>query len=235
MNRNTVRYMAKCAVDCYDAPVHGTLQLLDNAGNNRGYMLADGFGIMIAVSGTQSKRDFLIDCEVLQEHANGGGVHSGFWDEYEEIRDQVLGFISDNRNLPVMACGHSLGGAIATFVAEEAATICQRKVQLLTLGSPRPGNADFAQGFNMAVKDCLRIVHRWDFVPRIPKIDASHVGTLLHLDEAGRLIPEPTTFWQRAARDARIALADLIGQALRDHRSPRYLDVTERYLSGLGS
>lgn len=235
MNSRTIRYLTKCAIDAYDAPIKDIVQLLDSDKQNRGYMIADDAGVLVAISGTQSKEDFIIDCKVIQEHENGGMVHSGFWDEYEAIRDQVFDFLNKNKDATVRFTGHSLGAAIATYATEEAVTILKRDVQLLTLGSPRPGDCDFAQGFNEVVKDVMRIVHRFDIVPRIPKINAMHVAFPLHLDSDGSVIDEAVGLFQRTRRDLRIAIADVTGEALRDHYRPSYLSAVESYLSSFSS
>jgi len=69
--------------------------------------------------------------------------------------------------------GHSLGGALATLAAIDAATagiipISQTSPQLYTYGSPRVGNWVFAEAVSKLIPVMFRIVHFNDIVPHVP-------------------------------------------------------------------
>jgi predicted lipase len=231
MNSLDTLALVQHSCDAYDAPWKGTEQLLDDDGQNRGYMQLDSRGVMIAISGTQSKKDFLTDMEVLQEHEQGGMVHSGFWEEYEQIQGQILAFIRSHPMAPVRLTGHSLGGALATYATEDAANLENREVKLVTIGSPSPGDMRYCARFNGLVKNSVRIVHGWDFVPRLEKINAQHVNGLLHIDNWGRPIRQPETFGQQLVRDAENIFADVVGWGLRDHDRHLYLESVNRFMA----
>ncbi|KAI5065351.1 hypothetical protein GOP47_0020046 [Adiantum capillus-veneris] len=92
----------------------------------------------------------------------------------------------------VICMGHSLGGALATLCAQWCQYVAYKKAQIwcVTVGSPRVGNTEFAQDFDMnVVKDgrSYRVVNKGDIVPYIPWIGTpwstvyKHVGGLMYL------------------------------------------------------
>jgi hypothetical protein len=84
----------------------------------------------------------------------GARVHSGFLDAYADIASSVRAVVMMLiRRYPegtVVVTGHSLGGAVATLCAADLKYHLGQasKVELVTFGSPRVGNDDFAGFMN---------------------------------------------------------------------------------------
>lgn len=102
---------------------------------------------------------------------------------------------------PLVLTGHSLGGALATLAASVL-----RPDLLVTLGSPRVGDAAFA-----ATLDGIRIVrlkHCADLVTTVPPtaLGYQHVGERLYIDASGTV--------QADATDARIRADVVTAEAL---------------------
>lgn len=69
----------------------------------------------------------------------------------------------------VFVSGHSLGGALATFCALEMKLVAQiEDVRVVTFGSPRVGNAVFAEWFKATVPQNVRFTHNRDMIPSLP-------------------------------------------------------------------
>jgi hypothetical protein len=89
----------------------------------------------------------------------GCRVHAGFLAAYSALAPLVLGGVQSALPLsasgtlpsrPLLVTGHSLGGAMATIAAFEL-SLLGYNVRLLTFGSPRVGNTDFAAAITSAL------------------------------------------------------------------------------------
>lgn len=224
MTPETIRELAIAAGNAYNqSPPNGATILIDAIGQDRGFMVSDSKGVLIAIRGTCSLNDAKIDAEIIQEHEEGGNVHYGFWNEYCAIKYQVDQFIKAHKGKLVRVCGHSLGAAIATFIAEQAYLDGDAPVQLLTLGSPRVGDRAFAEHFDRLRIDMLRIVHGYDLIARVPKFEYYHVGVPLHIDDEGH----PMKFGFLG-----VLWGWITKKSLSDHHVMGYLVSLERYLKG---
>lgn len=106
-----------------------------------------------------------------------GRVHSGFQDAYESVRTDLISHLialrtqHDRmwRHFELEITGHSLGGALATLLAVELEALGFRIVRVTTFGSPRVGDATFADFWNENFGDrTLRMTHAHDVVPSLP-------------------------------------------------------------------
>lgn len=94
-------------------------------------------------------------------------VHRGFYRGYLAIRDELLAQIPPSDE-PVLIVGHSLGGAIGVLAAVDLNFNLGKQIHLVTLGSPRVGNAAFIDACQRRIASHTRLVHGWDPVPRHP-------------------------------------------------------------------
>ncbi|CDF33849.1 unnamed protein product [Chondrus crispus] len=151
-------------------------------------------------------------------------VHRGFIDAYMSLRKQVMGalvelyrgrsphdvesgqgpdaeFNGAAKTLPLFFCGHSLGGALATFASYEAARYYKRiglsrrhDVSCTTFGSPLIGNDAFQARYERLVETHWRFEIASDPVPKVPLIFLNyvHVGVQVLIDESGMLLIDPS-------------------------------------------
>jgi hypothetical protein len=103
-------------------------------------------------------------------------------------------------------------------------------------GSPRVGNAAFAQEYNDLVPDSFRLVNTYDGVPRVPLLlNYRHVHHAVYIDKDGTVFPKPPLEIETApgymdgmvdaeeARDAMETLAVLRGgDAFGEHMEDTY-------------
>lgn len=108
---------------------------------------------------------------------SGYTVHAGFWAAAQSLLPQIRQVIRGQRDVSaVHVVGHSLGGAIATLVADSLGDIgC--KLQLYTFGAPRAGvelHAQYLTG-RLGADAIHRVYHDTDPVPMVPVYPYSHV------------------------------------------------------------
>ncbi|MEQ8390372.1 MAG: hypothetical protein RIB30_05220 [Thalassospira sp.] len=92
-------------------------------------------------------------------------VHSGFWDAFRHIREDIIKCLEleENCKLPVYITGHSLGGALAVVATYSLTS--DRVAACYTFGGPRVGNLQFGQSIRPPV---YRVVNSSDIVTRVP-------------------------------------------------------------------
>ena len=148
----------------------------------------DGFGIC-AVGGKGYENDlFLIfrgstkanyfadwvnNCRVGVEYSSTGlPVHLGFNHISTSMLPKIKAFINQHPKITgtVHCIGHSLGGAVATLIADWISSNKPNAVKLYTFGAPRPGLWPFAKRFTNKVgaRNIHRVFHATDPVPMIP-------------------------------------------------------------------
>ena len=104
-------------------------------------------------------------------------AHQGFENLYLTMREAVIAVARRHPSARVLVCGHSLGGALASFAAADIALRggvaadgggAPRYLSSYTYGCPRIGNAALAAAWTAAVPDGWRVVNTADAVPTVP-------------------------------------------------------------------
>ena len=126
--------------------------------------------ILISVRGTLELVDFVrdTDAEQVPFEEGVGKAHKGFYEAYKAMSEFVQVYLQQFRtDQKVIVCGHSLGGAIATLLAEALRRDTKKyDVLLYTYGSPRAGDADFVNG--AAGLAHHRMANNNDPIPSVP-------------------------------------------------------------------
>lgn len=109
--------------------------------------------------------------------ANGYTVHAGFLAATQTLLPQIRQAIKAmGRVSKIHVVGHSLGGAIATLVAESLADTGSN-LQLYTFGAPRAGVGLHAAYLTkrLGAENIHRVYHDSDPVPMVPVFPYSHM------------------------------------------------------------
>lgn len=175
-----------------------TKAFVDVAADTQAFACRDGAGtVYVSFRGTQS--DNLVEpvnnLKAWRLDWDGPGkIHSGFGDAYcgkagsagVPVRGQIREWLAATGPARIVMTGHSLGGALATLCA-----IDHPGAELVTFGSPRVGNMEFAAAF--AGRNARRYVDCCDVVTTVPPPGLyKHVGDVFYIDRDGKVLhPQP--------------------------------------------
>lgn len=135
---------------------------------------------VIAIRGTNTLADAVTDITAhSKSNESGSLVHTGFQTTFESFRDGLAKYLEKpevlNSKGIIHCIGHSLGGALATLVANWVKTKYNKTVYLYTFGCPRVGYKDFAIKSSARIDKVYRCVHGSDPVPKVPVWPFCHV------------------------------------------------------------
>jgi triacylglycerol lipase len=136
------------------------------------YIFYNKTDLIIACRGTQpgEMNDIYADLQVFQaDSVTGNKIHQGFKEEVDKIYEKVESIVS-RRGLAkkIWCCGHSLGGAMATILAQRLEFKGGYDVDTLyTYGSPRAGGPKFRAWCDKHLNH-QRFVNNNDVVPCVP-------------------------------------------------------------------
>jgi len=133
-------------------------------------LLVDGV-LIFGASGTESKRDLLVDlkCHLGKYSFGDGRLHVGFNGVIESIAGPLSAAMWDlcgNSDPEKIVClGHSLGAEIAMGALDILSQLCScKKTQLTTWGCPNGWGKEAREGFQARHKNVLHIQNRFDIV-----------------------------------------------------------------------
>ena len=158
---------------------------------SRGILIEKGAALIIAFTGTDPAvvPNLLTD---LDARRSQGGLHSGFEMAADAVWHVIAPELTAARDAgrPVVITGHSLGGALGIVTAHRALRdLALSPAAIYNYGTPRVGDAEFAQAFNRAFGAITyRMTYGVDVVPTLPgrSLGYSHVGRRLHCARGAR-------------------------------------------------
>ena len=84
---------------------------------------------------------------------------------------------------PLAVTGHSLGSALATYLAYDAALVSPGRVSLRVFASPHPGNSTFTAAVAAAIPDHAHYRNVNDVVPKVPiSLGYAHLPNTIDLE-----------------------------------------------------
>jgi hypothetical protein len=148
---------------------------------------------LVAVRGTMNQQEWENDALALlpRPAPNGwaGSVGTGFWDIYDSMTMCDLAGVPGAASAPdaiaalvkaeatpgntVFVCGHSLGAALATYLAADlqvamAAAGVAAPVDPYFFASPKPGTTDYVNAYQRNVTAYSLVNYAIDLVPMVP-------------------------------------------------------------------
>ena len=180
-----------------DAKVHGKLEgfsystFIDVEGS-QAYVFHNKTDMIITCRGTQptEMNDIYADLEVFKaDSVTGTKIHQGFKEEVDKIYDLVLERIDRySKGKTLWACGHSLGAAMSTILAQRLEYKGGYDIDTLyTYGSPRAGGPKFRKWCDTNLNH-QRFVNNNDVVPCVPTfLRWRHTGNCHYIKSTGEV------------------------------------------------
>ena len=202
MDTSDLLMFAKISAITYDDPDISTAKfnalgytIVDffNINGAQAYLLKDCDGVhVLSFRGTEvkEKSDVLADLiSGKNNEACGGKIHVGFKGEINKLWPSIQKAVADIEALYIT--GHSLGAAMATVAASR---IQPKVIALVTFGSPRVGNREFANSLKVFH---YRVQNNCDDVTKVPfmLMGFAHHGTHMYLNYYGAF--RNLTPWQQ--------------------------------------
>ena len=166
--------------------VYAEYTIHDVATDTRAMTALENDTLVVVFAGTDSKKNVLTDLRMhdLSFAACGAPktrVHAGFLKAWTAVRERVFKEITGTTAAKIAFTGHSLGGALATLAAMDAACTLGKEGKVVTFGAPQVGDEMFADEFNARVRESTRVVNPLDPVPRSLSAQFAHVKGVVHV------------------------------------------------------
>lgn len=189
--------------------------------------------ILVTIRGTELEqlRDLRADLRWWPKRHGPGWVHTGFRSHARQIMPGIQDFIDHHPGRKIYLTGHSLGAAMALYIAQELEWAGHDDITLFTFGSPRLGNADYVNNIKNVTHQ--RYVNGNDLVTKLPPslFGFRHHGTLYYINRNG-VVTDRYTGWKmftdglKGRLEAWTKLKLLDGLA--DHNMDRYVEQLDQ-------
>ena len=156
------------------------------------YVFTSKYDCVVACRGTEptEMNDVYADLEIFKaDSVTGNKIHQGFKEEVDKVYSDVetlLDRVAVKKS--IWACGHSLGGAMATILAQRLEYKDGHNIDtLFTYGSPRAGGPLFSQWCDANLNH-QRFVNNNDVVPCVPSVLRwRHNGKCYYIKSTGQV------------------------------------------------
>lgn len=116
--------------------------------------------------------DYWMDDELIYPQqlnlAPDNRVHSGFYRAYTSMIPPLEESVHNQNDKEIYVVGHSLGAAVGLLTGVHLNQFTDKKVHLITFGSPRVGNEAFVTSCNKFIDSNNRFVNGSDIVTDLP-------------------------------------------------------------------
>ena len=155
------------------------------------YIFYNDKDLIISCRGTQpgEMNDIMADLEVFKsDSVTGTKIHQGFKEEVDKIYGLVEARVKLHEDRKIWVTGHSLGGAMATILAQRLEFAGGHDVDTLyTYGSPRAGGPKFRAWCDKHLNH-QRFVNNNDVVPCVPTFFRwRHTGKCHYIKSTGEI------------------------------------------------
>ncbi len=180
------------------------------------FVMSNDKHIVVVFRGSESPGDWFANFQTVYDPGplKNTKVHEGFQDALFPAVIAITNIIDTVRtsNQKIWFTGHSLGAAQCSLYAAMLIENGYPVYGIYTFGSPRPGNAEFADALNAVVSGPhWRVINDGDIVPHVPPEPFySHSGKRMILEKNKRQASR--TAWRQVKRRMFDVLMDMTGR-----------------------
>lgn len=125
--------------------------------------------LYVSFRGSSNILDFRDVLNIGAKRTKYGLVHSGFFDQYESLRDMLLPHVQDPNIHHIFCSGHSMGGAVALIASVHIKDAYpQKNVNCYSYGSPVAACRLFFKHAEELLDELISVEHENDIIPWIP-------------------------------------------------------------------
>lgn len=184
------------------------------------FVMSNDEHIIVVFRGSESLNDWFANFQTVYDPGplKNTKVHEGFQDALFPAVIPITNIIDRFQCLEkpkkIWFTGHSLGAAQCSLYAAMLIENGYDIYGIYTFGSPRPGNAEFADALNAVVPGPhWRVVNDGDIVPHVPPEPFySHAGKRMILEKSRHQTSQSA--WRRVRRKMFDVLMDMTGRPL---------------------
>ena len=188
----------------------------------------DGSEAIVCFRGSDSVSDWRSNFDMCRvpflsrKHRNPElEVHSGFFIGHNSVKAKIYAklnaLVESGKCDSILFTGHSAGATLAKMCAFDFVNDKNLELSIISFGSPKIGNAAFAQNFDLK---CTRIVNDNDGIALTPLFSGyRHVGDLIRL----RNVAPAQSIWHALRNFARV-------DSVADHDIDAYIATMEHWL-----
>ncbi|XP_046858556.1 mono- and diacylglycerol lipase-like [Xenia sp. Carnegie-2017] len=181
-----IRFAAIKSNEAYTKSKHSYDSQLFENGRMKGFVENTREVIVVSFQGSDGPLDWFRNLKFFKQRYSSCQrckIHTGFFEAYSPLRDEMLKKVNNfyqEHPKKVLVTGYSLGGAMATLAAVDLVN-ARYTVDLITFGSSRVGNEEFAKYVDRIVTGLnLRVTYRGDSNTIFPFTGYWHVGQEIH-------------------------------------------------------
>jgi triacylglycerol lipase len=182
------------------------------------FVMSNDKHIIVVFRGSESLSDWFANFQTVYDPGplKNTKVHEGFQDALFPAVISITNIIDTFQSLEkpkkIWFTGHSLGGAQCSLYAAMLIENGYDVYGIYTFGSPRPGNAEFADALNGVVPGPhWRVINDGDIVPHVPPEPFySHSGRRIILEKNKRQTSRSA--WRRVKRKVFDVLMNMTGR-----------------------
>jgi predicted lipase len=196
------------------------------------YIDFSGINAFITFRGTTSLDDWKHDADTRTVNPQDNiRIHKGFYDQYMSVKNKIYRAIRNIRTDNIYISGHSLGGALAYVCAVDIHLATKNpNINVLTIGSPRPGNKDFANYFNKNIKHSVRYKNKGDIITKMPlRSKFNHVHSSICLENGTQQNDKVYNAFVSRFLSTLCTCATNIGDLRDNHSVDLYIDNIKKF------
>ena len=192
-NVNDLHFYAECAKHAYLPEKEGKAEYKNLGFTESKFIDIDGAQVycvsnkttvVVCFRGTQPTEFGVVAADLrfwpTEQKQGEGKVHQGFAEEVNKVEAEIAAFLEGKDQKEVIACGHSLGGAMTVIWCARNESVVSKAY---TYGCPRVGNKTFVQ---KATFEHYRCVNNNDIVTRVPPpVFFKHHGEIQYINFQG--------------------------------------------------